>query len=73
MLSATNQIKGFLLSYLGQIDKRLPYAPVDLVGREEVYEYPTDFSAMSVEDINRISKRGEQITRTLLAYYCPEL
>jgi NTE family protein len=73
MLSATNQIKGFLLSYLGQIDNRLPYAPVDLISREEVYEYPTDFSAMSVEDINRISKRGEQITRTLLAYYCPEL
>jgi integrative and conjugative element protein (TIGR02256 family) len=72
-LAAASQIRGFLLAYLGQIDHRLPYAPVDLVGREEVYEYPTDFSPMCIEDINRISKRGEQITRTLVTYYCPEL
>jgi NTE family protein len=72
-LAATSQIRGFLLAYLGQIDHRLPYAPVDLVGREEVYEYPTDFSPMCVEDMNRISKRGEQLTRALVAYYCPEL
>lgn len=73
LLAATGQIRGFLLAYLGQIDNRLPYAPIDLVSREAVYEYPTDFSPMSQDDINRISKRGEQITQTLIAYYCPEL
>jgi NTE family protein len=72
-LAATGQIRGFLLAYLGQIDNRLPYAPSDLVSREAVYEYPTDFGPMSQDDINRISKRGEQITRALIAYYCPEL
>jgi len=73
LLAATGQIRGFILAYLGQIDNRLQYAPIDLVSREAVYEYPTDFSPMSQDDINRISKRGEQITRALIAYYCPEL
>lgn len=73
MLAATQQIKGFVLAYLGQIDDRLPYAPVDLVKREEVFEYPTDFGAMRDDDIDRLSRRGEQLARTLVAYYCPEL
>lgn len=73
LLAASGQIRGFVLAYLGQIDDRLPYAPIDLVSRDEVYEYPTDFSPMSVGDIYQISKRGEQIMRNLLAYYCPEL
>jgi NTE family protein len=73
LLAATDQIKGFVLSYLGQIDDRVPYAPADLVRREEVFEYPTDFRAMKQADIDRLAKRGEQLTRTLIAYYCPEL
>jgi len=73
LLAATGQIKGFILSYLGQIDERIPYATADLVRREEVFEYPTDFRAMHGADINRLAKRGEQLTRALLAYYCPEL
>jgi NTE family protein len=73
LLAATDKIKGFVLPYLGQIDERLPYPPPDLVRREEVFEYPTDFGAMSDGDIDRIAKRGEQLTRTLVAYYCPEL
>jgi len=73
LLASTNQLKGFVLSYLGQIDKRVPDAPVDLVRREEVFEYPTDFSAMCVEDIDRLAKRGEQLTRSLVGFYCPEL
>jgi integrative and conjugative element protein (TIGR02256 family) len=73
LLAATDQLKGFVLAYLGQIDSRVPYAPVDLVKREDVFEYPTDFGAMDDRDINRIATRGEQLTRTLIAYYCPEL
>jgi NTE family protein len=73
LFAATDQIKGFVLAYLGQIDDRIPCAPFDLVRREEVFEYPTDFSAMQTEDINRLTKRGEQLTRALVAYYCPEL
>jgi integrative and conjugative element protein (TIGR02256 family) len=73
ILAATNQIKGFILSYLGQIDQRIPYAPPDLITREEVFEYPTDFVAMEARDIDRIAMRGEQLTRALVAYYCPEL
>jgi integrative and conjugative element protein (TIGR02256 family) len=72
-LAGTDQLKGFVLAYLGQIDSRLPYAPHDLVRREEVFEYPTDFAAMRPNDIDRLAKRGEQLTRTLINYYCPEL
>lgn len=73
LLASTDQIKGFVLAYLGQIDNRVPYAPPDLVRREEIFEYPTDFRAMRAVDIDRLAKRGEQLTRTLIAYYCPEL
>jgi NTE family protein len=73
LLAAADQLKGFVLAYLGQIDNRVPCAPSDLVRREEVFEYPTDFRAMRAEDIDRLAKRGEQLTRALVAYYCPEL
>jgi integrative and conjugative element protein (TIGR02256 family) len=69
----TGQLKGFILPYLGQQDQKLPHIPPDLIKREEVINYPTDFSAMSEEDINAISLRGEQLTRILLSRYCPEL
>lgn len=72
-LAASGRLKGFALSYLGQIDKRVPDAPIDLVRRDQVFEYPTDFSAMRVEDIDRLAKRGEQLTRSLVAFYCSEL
>ncbi len=67
------KLRGFVLPYLGQIDKRLPWAPPDLVAREDVVDYPTDFSPMTSTDIERISLRGEQLTRLLLDHYCPNL
>ena len=73
LLESSGQLKGFVLSYLGQQDSSLPFVPPDLVKREEVFGYPTDFAAMQGRDIERISTRGEQLTRLLLAYYCPEL
>lgn len=66
-------LDGFIYSYLGQQDDRLPIVPPDLVGREEVIHYPTDFSPMSDHDITLLSRRGEQLTRLLLEYYCPNL
>lgn len=69
----TGELKGFILSYLGQQDKNLPYIPPDLVRRDEVFDYPTDFAAMKEDDIEKISLRGEQLTRMLIAQYCPEL
>ena len=70
---ASGQIKGFVLSYLGTQDRYLPHQPPDLVHRDTVADYPTDFAAMSQEDIDRISLRGEQITRMLITRYVPEL
>lgn len=72
-LKAAGRLKGFLLPYLGQDDARLAHAPDDLVAREEAYSYPTDFSAMSDEWIDKLSRRGEQLTKALVAQYMPEL
>ena len=70
---ASGQVKGFVLSYLGTRDRYLPHQPPDLVTRDKVFDYPTDFAAMSQEDIDRIALRGEQITRMLISRYVPEL
>ncbi len=67
------ELAGFVMPYLGQQDDRLPFRPPDLVPREEVVAYPTDFSAMNKENIDLLSLRGEQLTRLLVARYTPEL
>jgi NTE family protein len=69
----SGRLKGFVLSYLGQMDRALPLIPPDLVRREQVYKYPTDFSPMSERDIELLTTRGEQLTRLLISRYCPEL
>ena len=66
-------IKGFIYSYLGQIDERLPFPTNDLVPRDRVVSYPTDFSPMPEADIDALSRRGEQLTQRLIDHYCPEL
>jgi len=66
-------LKGFVLAYLGQQDARLPYIPADLVRREEVMRYPTNFAPMREEDIDRLAARGEALTRLLIAHHCPGL
>ena len=73
MHKRSGNIKGFILPYLGQQDQALPLRPPDLVRRDEVFGYPTNFAAMSDEKICKISSRGEQLTRILLNHYCPEL
>jgi NTE family protein len=69
----TSQINGFVRAYLGMKDERLPAPVADLVPRCRVSGYPTNFSAMAVEDLLALTVRGEQLTRTLLSHYCPEL
>lgn len=73
MHKEAGNIKGFILPYLGQQDYKLPIQIHDLMRREKVFGYPTNFDAMEDQDIGRISRRGEQLTRFLLGYYCPEL
>lgn len=72
-LQASGSLKGFLLPFLGQSDARLKFPPDDLVTREEAYAYPTDFSAMSEDWIDKLSRRGEQLTRALVAEHLPQL
>jgi NTE family protein len=69
----SGQIKSFVFPYLGQLDRNLPSRPTDLVRREEVHAYPTNFSSMTEEMIDRISLRGEQLTMSLARAYMPEL
>jgi integrative and conjugative element protein (TIGR02256 family) len=71
--AAHGELAGFVMPYLGQQDASLPWLPADLVRREEVADYPTDFAAMPAKMIELLARRGEQLTRLLLDFHCPEL
>ena len=67
-------LEGFVLPFLGQSDRQLrAIVPPDLVQREEVLHYPTKFSRMRDDDIERISRRGEQLTRMMIEAHAPEI
>ncbi|WP_430414048.1 patatin-like phospholipase family protein [Parasphingorhabdus sp.] len=68
-LKNSGKLESFLLPYLDQADERLKFPPTDLVTAAEVANYPTNFSAMSEEWIEKISKRGEQLTIALIKEY----
>ncbi len=68
-LARRGEIGGFVYAYLGQRDQRLPFVPGDLIPREEVVDYPTDFSGMTHRQIDRLTMRGEQLTRVLASQY----
>jgi len=72
-MTETGEIRGFLYPYLGQLDERLPHRPQDLVTRDEIIDYPTNFSPMSKGNLNKLSQRGEQLTRILIDCYAPHL
>lgn len=72
-LQDAGKLQAIVLPYLGQADNRLACAPPDLVKREKVDAYPTDFNAMSDRWIERLSKRGEQVTLAVLQEHHPEL
>jgi predicted acylesterase/phospholipase RssA len=71
--AAAGLIQGFIHPYLGMPDGRLPMPVADLIPAQDVRHYPTNFRAMSESKLDAISLRGEQLTRTLLAHYCPVL
>ncbi|WP_338702064.1 patatin-like phospholipase family protein (plasmid) [Bradyrhizobium sp. 26S5] len=72
-LKSHGKLRTVVMPYLGQDDSRLKFAPTGLVTREEAYAYPTDFSAMQPEWIERLSRRGEQLTTALIAEHAPHL
>lgn len=55
--------------YLGQMDGQLPYAPPDLIPREAVKDYPTNFAPMSQRDMDALALRGEQLTHVIVDRY----
>jgi NTE family protein len=67
------QLDGFVLAYLGMRDERLPVPLADLIPRDRVAGYPTDFKAMTQANLDLLALRGEQLVRTLLPSYCPQL
>ena len=66
-------LKGFVMPFLGQQDAALQITPPDLVTRDQVVGFPTNFSPMSQENINLLARRGEQLTRLLIEQHCPEI
>jgi len=72
-LAAAGALQTFIHVYLGMRDSRLPVPIADLVGREQVVSYGTNFAKMRPEDLNAIATRGEQLTRALIEFYCPSL
>ena len=72
-LAAAGQMQGFVYSYLGMRDARLPIPIADLVERQRVIAYPTNFARMTPRDLEDLATRGEQLTRALIEFYCPAL
>lgn len=69
----TGELRGFGMVYLGQQDEGLPHRPPDLVSRDQVRHYPTDFAPMSGRDLDLLTRRGEQLTQVILDRYLPNL
>jgi NTE family protein len=69
----SGELRGFALIYLGQQDAKLPWRPGDLVRRDEVRGYPTDFAPMPAKDLELLAKRGEQLTHIIVDRYLPGL
>ena len=64
-------LRNSVLTSLGQKDEKLREdprvsVPENLVPRDEVVYYPTDFRPMPTADRSRIAKRGEQMTKLLV-------
>jgi predicted acylesterase/phospholipase RssA len=67
------ELTGFVHAYLGMPDARLPVPVVDLIPYQRTRSYGTNFRAMGADDLHAITTRGEQLTRTLVQHYCPQL
>lgn len=71
--TAAGRLQGVVHAYLGMPDERVPVPMADLIPVTAVRHYRTDFKAMTAADMQMITTRGEQLTRVLLAHYCPDL
>ena len=60
------ELQGFGMVYLGQMDRALANPPADLVPREAVYRYPTDFVPMSRRNLDLLARR-----QSLLQWLAP--
>jgi NTE family protein len=69
----SGELEAFGMIYLGQQDNRLPWSPPDLVRREEVSKYPTDFAPISRNNLELLTKRGEQLTQIIVDRYLSQL
>jgi len=72
-LKRARDITGFVIPYIDQADENLAFPPDDLVRRTAVADYPTNFDAMPAAWIDRLSKRGEQVTLAVLQEHAPAL
>lgn len=72
-LRAAGQLKAFAMPYLGMKDQAGLCDEEGFVSREDVFGYPTDFSAMPDVWIEKLSKRGEQLTHRLVKEHLPHL
>jgi NTE family protein len=68
--SEAGKLEGFTLALLGMQDRALPLRPPDLVPRDAVIGYPTDFAAMSHDNLSLLSLRGEQLVRLTIEAHC---
>ncbi len=66
-------IKNVVLPFLDQRDNLIEEFPPDFISREEVSAYPTNFKPMSQEWINKLTKRGEQLTTAMVLQHAPQL
>lgn len=71
--AARGTLQGLVMPFLGQNDSVLPIRPTDLVPRDAVIDYPTDFSPMSERDLHLITTRGEQLARLVIEHHSPEI
>lgn len=69
----SQQVTGFVHAYLGMMDANMPVPVDDLVPRDAVEGYPTNFAKMTDVAMTAVSVRGEQLTRVLLGHHCPHL
>lgn len=65
----TGRIDDFVYVALGQTDHYVPLKPANWVSRDDVIDYQVDFCAMPEETIQRLSRRGEILTRALVTQY----
>jgi len=74
---ANGALDSLVFPFLGQRDEKLEERlgacaiPDGFITRNQVVGYPTDFRAMPAVDIERIAKRGEQLTHVLTRAYGP--